>query len=112
MKSKTYSFFFRNGLSIAFLLLMILSMAGLIYTGWEEHNEFLNEYDKPGQTLKEYLASGHFIQATFENWESEFLQMGLFVILTIFLRQEGSSESKACDEDIIDPEELKPKRNS
>jgi hypothetical protein len=31
------------------------------------------------------LAKGHFIEATFENWESEFLQMGMYVVLTIFL---------------------------
>src|SRR4030095_2578808 len=48
------------------------------------------------------LTSGHFLQATFENWESEFLQMALFVILTIFLYQKGSSESKALDK----PEEV------
>jgi hypothetical protein len=46
----------------------------------------------------DYLCSGHFLQATFENWESEFLQMALFVILTIFLIQQGSSESKKPDE--------------
>lgn len=44
-----------------------------------------------------YLHSGHFIEATFENWESEFLQMGLLVWFTIFLRQKGSSESKDID---------------
>ena len=44
-----------------------------------------------------YLNSGHFLQATFENWESEFLQMALFVVLTIWLRQKGSSESKPSD---------------
>ena len=42
-----------------------------------------------------YLTSGHFIEATFENWESEFFQMALFVWFTVFLRQKGSSESKA-----------------
>jgi hypothetical protein len=34
----------------------------------------------------------------FENWESEFVQMGLFVLLTVWLRQKGSSESKPLDE--------------
>ena len=45
-------------------------------------------------TLVQYLSSGHFFEATFENWESEFLQMALFVTLTMFLYQKGSSESK------------------
>jgi hypothetical protein len=52
-----------------------------------------------------YLQSGHFIQSTFENWESEFLQMALFVVLTISLRQKGSSESKKMDaEEEVDRE--------
>jgi hypothetical protein len=44
--------------------------------------------------LAAYVTSPHLIESTFENWESEFLQMALFVVLTIFLRQKGSSESK------------------
>ena len=52
---------------------------------------------QPALSMGDYLHSGHFIQATFENWESEFLQMALFVVLTISLRQKGSSESKKCE---------------
>ena len=55
--------------------------------------------------MSQYLASGHFVQSTFENWESEFLQMALFVWLTIFLYQKGSSESKKMDgSDAVDKE--------
>lgn len=42
------------------------------------------------------------MQSTFENWESEFLQMGLYVLFTVFLFQQGSAESKSLDE----PEEV------
>ena len=38
-----------------------------------------------------YLTTGDFVVATFENWESEFLQMGMYVVLTAFLYQKGSS---------------------
>jgi len=48
--------------------------------------------------LGTYLTSGHFLEALFENWESEFLQMGLFIVLSVKLRQKGSAESKALDE--------------
>lgn len=41
------------------------------------------------------MKSGHFLEALFENWESEFLQMAAFVILAIGLRQKGSAESKS-----------------
>jgi hypothetical protein len=78
-----------------------------MYTGWLEHNEFLKEKGAAELGLGAYLMSGHFIQATFENWESEFLQMGLFVILTVSLYQKGSSESKSMDED--EPSEREPK---
>jgi hypothetical protein len=44
------------------------------------------------------LGSGHFIASTFENFQSEFLQMALYVVLTVFLRQIGSAESKKLDE--------------
>ena len=44
------------------------------------------------------------MQATFENWESEFLQMALFVVLTVSLRQKGSSESKKFEEEEVDQE--------
>jgi hypothetical protein len=37
------------------------------------------------------------VEATFENWESEFLQMGMYVVLTAYLVQKGSSESKPLD---------------
>jgi hypothetical protein len=47
--------------------------------------------------LGEYLRSSHFWEATSENWESEFLQMGAYVLLTVFLFQKGSSESKDPD---------------
>jgi len=44
--------------------------------------------------LGQYLRSDHFLEATMENWESEFLQMFGFVVFTAFLFQKGSAESK------------------
>lgn len=88
------TFLRNNGLSICFLILFLVSVAGQIIFGFKEHNKELLEDGSTVITLSSYLTSGHFIQATFENWESEFLQMALFVLLTIFLVQKGSSESK------------------
>jgi hypothetical protein len=87
-----------NSLSIVFVLLFFISLAGQVVTGFHEYNKTMAEEGGSMISLPGYLQSGHFIQATFENWESEFLQMALFVVLTIFLRQKGSSESKAMDE--------------
>ena len=91
-------FLYHNGLSIVFFSLFLFSMAGQFFTGFALHNKERKEEQQAPLSLGDYVHSGHFIQATFENWESEFLQMALFVVLTISLRQKGSSESKKCDE--------------
>jgi hypothetical protein len=88
-----------NSLSITFIVLFFLALVGQLFTGWSEHNKENKEEGAPVVSLPEYITSGHFIQATFENWESEFLQMALFVVLTIWLKQKGSSESKKFDEE-------------
>lgn len=86
-----------NSLSIAMFLLFAFSLVGQVFFGLREYNKELLDLRCTGVSLPEYLFSGHFIQSTFENWESEFLQMAIFVVLTIFLRQKGSSESKDID---------------
>ena len=72
-------------------------MTGQLFTGLHEYNDELAEYGHAPLAFREYLTSGHFLQTTFENWESEFLQMGMYVLLTVWLRQQGSSESKDLD---------------
>src|SRR5688500_5694654 len=109
MSTKKHSFFYRNGLSLVLLLLMIIFLAGQFLTGMAEKNE--ERAEKGGQpplTPVEYFQNGHFIQATFENWESEFLQMALYVLLTVSLRQKGSAESKKLDEEEEVDREPKP----
>jgi hypothetical protein len=107
------NFFRNNSLSIVFFILFILSIIGQAITGLQQHNEDM--ITKGGQTLamSSYLTSGHFLQSTFENWESEFLQMALFLILSMFLYQKGSSESKDPDkEEDVDKEPNPRKRNA
>lgn len=98
MKSKReYSFLYRNSLTITFLSLAVITIIAQVIAGLQQYNDFLNEHHQNSVGTLQYLISGHFIEATFENWESEFLQMGLFVWFTVFLRQKGSSESKAFE---------------
>jgi hypothetical protein len=92
-----HSFFKRNGLSIVLLSFMLLCWGGQFFTGFHTENNELQEKGQPAMDMVTYLSSGHFIQATFENWESEFLQMMLYILLTVSLRQKGSSESKGLD---------------
>ena len=44
-----------------------------------------------------YLSSSHFIEATFENWESKFLSIFAIIFLSIYLREIGSPKSKPED---------------
>lgn len=88
-----------NSLSLTFFVLFIISLAAQIHFGHEEYNKELAEDGAAAVSFTEYLTSGHFVQSTFENWESEFLQMALFVLFTIFLKEKGSSESKSFDKD-------------
>jgi hypothetical protein len=88
-----------NGLTVVMLTLFALTLAGQILTGQAEYNSDQEEHGQPEVTLGEYLTTGHFVEATFENWESEFLQMASYVMLTVFLYQKGSSESKDPDKE-------------
>jgi hypothetical protein len=92
-----HNFFYRNSLGLILIILMLICLYGQFITGWKTENKELAEEGQSLQSVGEYLHSGHFIQATFENWESEFLQMMLYITLTISLRQKGSSESKSLD---------------
>ena len=92
------NFFYRNSLSIVLIALMLIFWLGQFLTGWKTDNDELAEQGQKLLDFGQYLHSGHFIQATFENWESEFLQMMLYILLTVSLRQKGFSESKSLTE--------------
>ena len=87
-----------NGLSIVLAVLFVLFMVGQTLTGWHAFNDEQTDHGEPSVALTDYLRSGHFVEATAENWESEFLQMAAYVFLTVFLFQRGSAESKNPDE--------------
>lgn len=112
MAGRKKSFWYRNSLSLVFLFLFLASVGAQAYTGWIVHNKELVKHHVSAITFLKYLTSGAFIEATFENWESEFLQMALFVVLTVFLRQKGSSESKKPDDPLFDLSEEKPRGDS
>lgn len=98
-----------NSLSITFFGLFIITLGAQVIFGHQEYNKDLIEEGANTLNFTEYLTSGHFIQSTFENWESEFLQMALFVFFTVFLKEKGSSESKSFDKD--EPVDREPNPN-
>ncbi len=83
-----------NGLSIVLAAMFLVFITGQTLTGWSVLNAENRSHGQPALTLRAYLHSGAFGEAVFENWESEFLQMGVYVVLTAYLFQKGSSESK------------------
>jgi succinate dehydrogenase hydrophobic anchor subunit len=99
----------QNGLSIVLVLLMFFFLAGQIVAGMLDYNEEQRNHGQPEVNLVSYLATPHFVEATTENWESEFLQMAAFVFLTACLYQKGSAESKKLDEE--EPVDRDPRKS-
>ena len=96
-----------HGLSIVLVILFLVTLGGQTLTGWRAHNHDQREHGEAAIGLSEYLTSGHFGEAVFENFESEFLQMAFYVLLTAFLFQRGSSESKRPD--VVELVDLDPR---
>ena len=90
-------FVYENGLSLAATALFLVSFVGQVMTGRAHYNAEQQAHGDPSVSVTEYLRTGAFVEATAENWESEFLQMAIFVLLTAFLYQRGSSESKQIE---------------
>src|SRR5919107_2288772 len=88
-----------NSLSLVMLGLFALFLFAQSATGLNVYNDDQREHGEATISYPEYLRTGHFVEATFENWESEYLQMGAYVLFTVFLFQRGSSESKDPDTD-------------
>jgi hypothetical protein len=92
------TFLRNNGLSLVLLAFFLMFWFFQSLAGHAVDNEERHTHHQPEQTYAQYLEGGHFWQATFENWESEFLQMAAYVVFTCCLFQKGSAESKDPDE--------------
>ena len=80
-------------------LFLIFFVGGQTVAGHRAYNEDQRDHGEAPVSYGKYLTTAHFGEATFENWESEFLQMGAYVLLTVRLRQRGSAESKSLEGD-------------
>jgi hypothetical protein len=99
-----------NGLSLVlFWLFFSTFISGQCFTGLRQYNEEQAEHGGETVEMGEYLRTGHFLESTMENWESEFLQMFLYIILTAYLYQKGSSESRKLDEE--NPQDRDPRKS-
>ncbi len=86
-----------NGLTLTLMAMFAVTIVGQWLTGWRVAVEDLRRHGQGSIDAITYLADPMFISTVFENWESEFLQMAVYVVLTAFLVQRGSSESKNPD---------------
>ena len=87
-------FWHNNSLSIVLFAIFAGSIIGMSIAGWSASNNDAMEHGEAPQSYLSFVSSGEFVEGVFENWESEFLQMWALVMLTIWLRQKGSDESK------------------
>jgi hypothetical protein len=100
-----------RGLLLANLALFFVFLVGLVFTGHAQNNAELADHGQPTQSLGQYIGSSSFGEAVFENWESEFLQMGMYVLLAAYLVQKGSAESRPIDESAPQDEDPRDHRN-
>jgi hypothetical protein len=90
--------FKNNGLTIVLMLLFLVTIVGQWISGWMVQNEELARHGKEALSLSGFAADPQFLSSVFENWESEFLQMSAYVVLTAILIQKGSAESRDPDD--------------
>ena len=88
-----------NGLTIALTALFVATLGGQAIAGFLNTNEENRAHHQPELRFGQYLRSPEMLEATMENWESEFFQMSLYVLLTVSLFQKGSAESKDPDKE-------------
>jgi hypothetical protein len=83
-----------NSLSVVFLALFAAALAGQAYAGWQDFNDNAAAHHEHSIALGRYLLSSAFGNAVMENWQSEYLQFTLYILLTVWFVQKGSPESK------------------
>jgi hypothetical protein len=85
---------YSNSVIIAMTLVFLGSWFAQSVTGWTDFNQEQSAHGEPRVSWLGYLGSSEFWEATLQNWQSEFLAVGSFAVLVVYLRQRGSPESK------------------
>jgi hypothetical protein len=87
----------RNSLSLAFGVMFVLAFVGHWLSGAASYNSELALLHEPQMSRVAFLGSAKFWFSTMQTWEAEYAAIAIYVFLSIFLRQEGSPESKPTD---------------
>jgi hypothetical protein len=90
IRSAIYS----NSLLLVMGFIFVASWFAHSVTSWSDYNAEQLEHDQESVSWIEFLGAARFWEQTLENWQSEFLAVGSMVILSVYLRQRGSPESK------------------
>ena len=85
---------YQHSLSIVFLLLFLGSFALHVSAGAAEHSAEQLHHGQPDVAWWQYLGTSQLWFESLQNWQSEFLAIAAMVLLSIFLRQQGSPQSK------------------
>jgi Domain of unknown function (DUF6766) len=88
------TFVYSNSLLIVMSSIFFGSWFAQSVTGWTHFNAEQADHGEKAVSWLGYVGSAEFWEATLQNWQSEFLAVGSFVAITVFLRQRGSPESK------------------
>jgi hypothetical protein len=83
-----------NGLSLVFGALFLAAVVFQAIAGHNEYNDEQRQHNSEQISLSRYVTSARFAAAVLENWQSEYLQFTLFILLTVWFLQRGSPESK------------------
>jgi hypothetical protein len=87
-----------NSLSLGFGALFLAALIGQAFAGVAEFNNQQIADGLATVSFGRYVTSADFAVDVTENWQSEYLQFLLYVVLTVWLVQRGSPESKKLDE--------------
>jgi hypothetical protein len=87
-----------HSLTLAFTALLVAALVGQATTGLAGYNEQARDAQLPTLSLLQYLTSSQFGVDVAENWQSEYLQFLLYILLTVWLIQVGSPESKKVED--------------
>jgi hypothetical protein len=86
-----------NSLGLTFGLLFLIALGGQALAGHADFNQQQVTDGLPPISLGRYVTSASFGTDVAENWQSEYLQFSLYILLTVWLLQRGSPESKSLD---------------
>src|SRR5436190_1935166 len=94
-----------NSLAIVLAALFLASIGGQSYAGWKSYDSEQRAQHQPAVSYPRYLVSSDFYDNVMSNWQSEFLQISLYVMFAVWFRQRGSAESQDPERPVRDSDE-------